>query len=181
MRIGVRSLRGNADHALPHADLRADAGRAVAAAGHRVQALRGVASSISTIACAMPKSSRQRSRAWRSSSVSRSVARRQASLAAAQRGQQVRAAAAAAEHARARHLLDRHHFIHVGAEQLEHAGHAGVRRDAGQLGLHALEQRPFGLGAQVPQLAADTIAALIGSITSSVGARVGEDVLRASC
>lgn len=45
-----------------------------------------------------------------------------------------------------RHGVD---AVDVRSTQPEHAGHARVRRNPGQLGLHALEQRPGVLGPQV--------------------------------
>jgi hypothetical protein len=50
---------------------------------------------------------------------------------------------------RRRHRLDRSHRIDVGAQQPEHAGHARMRRDAGEVRLHPLEQRSVDLGALV--------------------------------
>ena len=46
-------------------------------------------------------------------------------------------------------VLDLEHLIDVRALQLEYTCHAGMRRDAGQVRLHPLEQRTVGLGAQV--------------------------------
>jgi len=56
------------------------------------------------------------------------------------------------QHSLAGDMFDPHHVVDVRAQQLEHAGHAAVRSDAGQLRLHALEHRPLGFGTQVPQV-----------------------------
>lgn len=47
------------------------------------------------------------------------------------------------------HPFDRENPIDIGTLQAEHPGHARVRGDAREVSLHALEQRPAGLDAQV--------------------------------
>jgi hypothetical protein len=93
---------------------------------------------------------------------------------AAQRRQAVELAARL-HAARCHDLLDAVHRIQVGAAQPEHAGHAGVRRDAGELGFHALEERAFGLGAQVVR--GDAVHRAVRRVDhQQLGHRVGEHV-----
>ena len=75
-----------------------------------------------------------------------------------------------------RQRLDGEHPVDVGAEQPEHPGHAGLRGDAGELGLHALEQRAGRFGAQVAD--GDAIARRgVGVHHQDRCLRIGEDVL----
>ncbi len=127
------------------------------------------------MACRMPRSSASvASTASRASAselqrASRSLPRRTARQAAAALGGRRRQGLA-------RHRLDRRDRVDVGAAQLEHALHAGVRGDAGQLRLHALEHRPVGLGAQVADVQAMERGG--GRVQHQHrGVRVGQDVL----
>ena len=130
MRIGVRSRAATPITPCAERNLGAHARRFVAAARDRVEPLRG-ASSISTIACRMPSALVERRRALRRAAsevgavrdaLARSAHRREHVALRRRRGQRVAGTA-----------LDVEHAIDVRALQPEHAAHAGVRRDAGEL------------------------------------------------
>jgi len=72
-------------------------------------------------------------------------------------------------------MFDVQHLIDVGALQAEHAAHAGLRGNAGELRLHALEQRAGGFGAPVEQ--GQTVARRgLRMQQQRGGLRVGQDV-----
>jgi len=84
--------------------------------------------------------------------------------------------AEAARGALRRNPLDREHAVDVRTQQAEHPGHAGVRGDAGELCLHAFEQRPFGFGARILQRD-PVLGRRLRIDYDHRGARVGEHVL----
>jgi len=72
--------------------------------------------------------------------------------------------------------LDRLHLVDIRAQQAEHFGHAGVRGDARQHGLHLLEQRALRFGAQVAHRQPEVRAAVrVDHLHHGVG--IDEDVL----
>ncbi|MDX1366175.1 hypothetical protein [Pseudomonas sp.] len=73
-------------------------------------------------------------------------------------------------------MLDIQHLIDICAPQAEHLAHPRIRGDPGELGLHALEQRPGGLRAPVEQRQAIARAGLRVQ-EEHRGLGVGQDVL----
>ena len=180
MRIGTRALRGDADHAVAERDLRAHAGGAVATAGHGVQAL-AAASTISSIAWLMPNSwassARVRSNRPPRSAQSASALLRRRRASSRLRGPRRPVAGFAARRGYEVDLID---LVEVSTAQLEHPAHPGVRGDAGKLGLHALEQRAIGFGAQVT--GADAVHRAMRRVDHQpADRRVGEHVVAGSC
>jgi hypothetical protein len=165
--------RGHADHAMPQCDFRAHARGGVAPAGHGVQApRRGVEHQhhgvfdAHGVAQAGQRALQQFVQAG---------ACGQAFAALAQAVQQTRAAGRGRQ-ALAVDGVDVLHGIDVGALETEHLGHAAVRGDARQPRLHALEQRPGGLRAQVAQVQAiETRCHRVEHQHRGMG--VGQDVL----
>jgi hypothetical protein len=169
---GRAGARGHADHALTQRDLRARARAAVAAAGH-VYRRSPAASSISSMAWRMPNSSHHAVEQG-STRPSRSV-RVGHTRCAQRRSAGRRLGAAGSASGRAAPPLDPLDLVEVGAAQAEDAAHAGVRGDAGQLGLHALEQRALGLGAQVAR--GDAVHRAVPRVHhQQLGHRVGQHV-----
>ena len=172
-----RPLRGgHADHAVAERDLGTEARGVVAAAGDHEQPRRAHAAGVEQ------QQHRVRDAEFGVQRRQRVVEqRRQVGVggdAAGQRPQQGQRAAARLGRRRARtgHRLDRQHAVDVRAAQPEHAGHAGVRGDAGQPRAHRLEQRPGLLGAEVAQLQPPAAAGpRVDHQRSRI--RVGEDVL----
>ena len=143
---GHALARGHADHALAQADLRAHARAAVAAAGHGVEALCGsVVHQHQRVLDVQLAGQAVQQRLQQAIEVTAAV---QCLGAATQRGQPVDPGRGRRQVGLA-HTVDVGHFVNIGAEQMEHTGHAAVRGDARELGLHALEQRAFGLRGQV--------------------------------
>ena len=146
MRIGVRVPRGDADHAFARPYLRSHARLRIAAARDRVEPLarrvvhqhHGMLDA-EVVAQAVQQAVEQCREVGRVGHSRDGRAQRRDVIDRGRIRQQRRVV----------HPGDRFDAVHVGAAQLEYPGHSAVRRDAGELCLHALEQRAGLLGAQV--------------------------------
>ncbi|MCY1526114.1 hypothetical protein D9M68_611180 [compost metagenome] len=166
-------LRRHADDPAPQRELRADPRERVAVAGHRVEFL----------ALAVEQ---QHHGLWHLEDAGQPLqallqqaaqvaAARQTLAQLAQAGDMARCALRR-RHLLAGHMLDSQYLVNIRAEQAEHTAHASVRGDPGELGLHALEQRPCGFRAPIEQR--QTIArAGLRMQEEHRGLRVGQDVL----
>lgn len=171
--MGVRTSAATPMMPPPHRELRADAGVRVAARGHGVEAAaRGVGEQqhgVADVEVGLQRVQRllqQRRQVGGGGQARAGLAQGRQAVGRAARGRELVA----------RHVLDVQHLVDVGALQAEHAAHADLRGNAGELGLHALEQRPCGLGAAVEQREAEAGAGFrMDDERRYLG--VGEDVL----
>jgi len=164
---------GDADHAGAIGDLRARAGTGIAPAAHQEELGGGLVGHeqhlLLDAEVAVQAVGQGGEQGFQAAAGGQGIG------AAAERRQQGRAAGGGRQLA-PRHRLHRQHPVHVRPLQAEYPGHAGMGGDAGELGLHALEERPGGLGAQVAQAQPVTRHRLVIDHQCG-GVGVGQDVL----
>lgn len=169
--------RRNAGHALAYSHLRAQTRVGVAMAGHGIQALTALVQQQQH--GMLDQEFLLQAGHDLVQQLAHLATGSQAIAQAAGGGGQIAARLGGGQLAPPAQALHVQHAVHIRASQVVDLVHAGMRGDAGELGLHSLEQRAFALGAQVLKLQAHAGGG-VGVVDGDGGAPCGQDVLAAA-